>query len=161
MRQIEGRKRHATAGSIDRQTIRSSQSSDARGYDAGKKINGRKRHLWGDTLGLVLGVMVLPADRQDRAGARRWLAAYYAHGRRARVRQVGAAGGDAGARVAWVHKVWSGTLEIVRRTQPKGCHVLPRRWVVERTFGWLGRYRRLARDYERQAKTGKRWFIWP
>jgi putative transposase len=154
-RQVEGRKRHATAGIIDSQTVRSSECSEERGYDAGKKINGRKRHLLVDTLGLVLWVMVLPANLQDRAGARRLLAAYYAQGRGARVRYIWADGGYAGVLVAWVHKLWNCTMEIVRRKHPNGFHILPRRWVVERTFGWLGRYRRLSRDYERQAKTGE------
>lgn len=155
VRLVEGRKRQASAGIIDSQTVRSSECSAERGYDAGKKINGRKRHLLVDTLGLVLWVIVLPANLQDRVGARRLLDAFYAQSSRPRLRHIWADGGYAGQLVGWVYQVWRCTLEIVRRTQPKGFRVLPRRWVVERTFGWLGRYRRLSRDYERQATTGE------
>ena len=155
VRLVAGRKRHATAGIIDSQTVRSSECSAERGYDAGKKINGRKRHLLVDTLGLVLWVMVLPANLQDRAGARRLLEAFYAQSSRPRVRHIWADGGYAGQLVRWVSQVWGCTLAIVRRTQAKGFRVIPRRWVVERTFGWLGRYRRLSRDYERHAATGE------
>lgn len=155
VRQVEGRKRHASAAIIDSQSIRSSECSDQRGYDAGKKINGRKRHLLVDTLGLVLWVMVLPASIQDRVGARRLLNEFYAQKPRPRVRHMWADGGYTGTLVAWAQEVWRCTLEIVQKLHPKGFHVLPRRWVVERTFGWLGRYRRLTRDYERQARTGE------
>ena len=122
---------------------------------AGKKVNGRKRHVLVDTLGLVLLVLVLPANIQDRDGARQLLANYFGQSSRRGVKHIWADGGYAGALVAWALKLWRCTIEIVKRTDAHTFRVLPRRWVVERTFGWLGRYRRLNRDYERQARTGE------
>ena len=128
-----------------------------RGYDAGKKINGRKRHILVDTIGLLLLVTVLPANLQDRDGARQLLASFFSQcqSMRRRVRHIWADGGYAGTLVQWTLNLWRCTLEIVKRNELHTFKVLPRRWVVERTFGWLGRYRRLNRDYERQAKTGE------
>ena len=155
VRLIEERKRHASAAIIDSQSVKSTECSDQRGYDAGKKVNGRKRHILVDVLGLVLQVLVLPANIQDRNAARQLLAQYYPQSPRRRVKQIWADGGYAGALVVWARQCWRCTVEIVKRTQAHGFKVLPRRWVVERTFGWLGRYRRLNRDYERQAQTGE------
>ena len=152
---VEGRKRHPSAAIIDSQSVKSTECSDERGYDAGKKINGRKRHILVDTIGLLLVVMVLPANIQDRDGAKQLLAAFFAQAPRRRVKHIWADGGYAGALLEWARKLWRCTVEIVKRTELHTFKVLPRRWVVERTFGWLGRYRRLNRDYERQAKTGE------
>lgn len=155
LRQVEGRKRHATAGIIDSQSVKSTECSDQRGYDAGKKINGRKRHILVDTLGLILLVRVLPANLQDRDGARQLLGRFFGQNSRRQLKHLWADGGYAGTLVAWARKLWHCTVEIVKRTELHVFKVLPRRWVVERTFGWLGRYRRLNRDYERQAQTGE------
>jgi putative transposase len=155
LRLVEGRKSFATAGIIDSQSIKSTECSNERGYDAGKKVNGRKRHLLVDTLGLVLLVLVLPANIQDRDAARQLLARYFTANPRRRVNHVWADGGYAGGLVGWALRLWKCTVEIVKRTEAHTFRVLPRRWVVERTFGWLGRYRRLNRDYERQAETGE------
>lgn len=155
LRQAEGRERQPSAAIIDSQSVKSTECSDERGYDAGKKVNGRKRHLLVDTLGLVLLVMVLPANIQDRDGARKLLETFFARKMRRRVQRIWADGGYAGALVEWTLRLWRCTVEIVKRTDAHTFQVLPRRWVVERTFGWLGRYRRLNRDYERQAKTGE------
>ena len=155
VRQVEGRQRHASAAIIDSQSVKSSECSDERGYDAGKKINGRKRHILVDTMGLLLLALVLPAHIQDRAGAKQLLAAFFAQAPRRRVKHIWADGGYAGALLEWSRKLWRCTVEIVKRTELHTFKVLPRRWVVERTFGWLGRYRRLNRDYERQAHTGE------
>lgn len=155
VRQVEGRQLDATAGIIDSQSVKSTETSDERGYDAGKKINGRKRHLLVDTMGLILWVMVSPANIQDRDGAKQLLNAFFAHSPRRRVRQIWADGGYAGALIDYAQRVWRCTIEIVKRSARHSFKVLPRRWVVERTFGWLGRYRRLNRDYERQAHTGE------
>ena len=155
VRLVEGRKRHASAGIIDSQTIKSSEVSDQRGYNAGKKINGRKRHVLVDTIGLILCVMVLPANIQDRDGARQLLAAFLAQATPRRVKHIWADGGYAGALIDYVKKLCRCTVEIVKRSDQHTFKVLPRRWVVERTFGWFGRYRRLSRDYERQAHTGE------
>ena len=108
-----------------------------------------------DTLGLVLLVLVLPANCQDRDAARRLLEKFFGHKSRRRLKHIWADGGYAGALVGWALKLWRCTVEIVKRTAAHTFRVLPRRWVVERTFGWMGRYRRLNRDYERQAQTGE------
>jgi len=154
LRRTDDRKPQPSAGIIDSQTIKSTECSEQRGYDAGKKINGRKRHIVVDTMGLILMVMVLPANVQDRDGARLLLDAVLA--RFGGLKLIWADGGYAGQLVLWVKERWHRTLEIVKRSDDtKGFKVLPRRWVVERTFGWLGRYRRLSKDYERQSETGE------
>lgn len=156
VRLVDGRKRAPSAGIIDSQSVKGTEMSDERGYDAGKKVNGRKRHLLVDTLGLILMVLVLPANIQDRDGAKQLLSAFFSQcTSRRRVRHIWADGGYAGALLEWSRKLWRCTVEIVKRNELHTFKVLPRRWVVERTFGWLGRYRRLNRDYERQAKTGE------
>ena len=155
LRQRERRQCHATAGIIDSQSVKSSECSEERGYDAGKKITGRKRHLLVDTLGLVLLVLVLPAHIQDRDAARHLLQKFFGQNSRRHLKHLWADGGYAGTLVGWALKLWRCTIEIVKRTDAHTFRVLPRRWVVERTFGWLGRYRRLSRDYERHARTGE------
>ena len=120
------------------------------GYDAGKKIKGRKRHLLVDVLGLVLVAVVHPADIQDRDGAKLVLA-LIKH-TFVRLRLIWADGGYAGQLLDWVRSLRKRNrlnMEIVKRTDDiKGFKVLPRRWVVERTFGWLGRHRRFSKDDE-------------
>jgi putative transposase len=155
LRLVEGRKPQPSAAIIDSQSVKSTETSDERGYDAGKKINGRKRHLLVDTIGLVLQVMVLPANIQDRDGAKQLLAAFFSQKTRRHVKHIWADGGYGGALRETARKLWRCALEIVKRSELHTFKVLPRRWVVERTFGWLGRYRRLSRDYERQAQTGE------
>jgi putative transposase len=155
VRLMAERQRHASAAIIDSQSVKSTECSDERGYDAGKKIKGRKRHILVDTMGLLLRVLVLPAHIQDRDGAKQLLAAFFAKTPRRRVKHIWADGGYTGALLEWSRKLWRCTFEIVKRTELHTFKVLPRRWVVERTFGWLGRYRRLNRDYERQAQTGE------
>jgi len=156
VRLVEGRKRAPSAGIIDSQSVKSTEMSEERGYDAGKKVNGRKRHVLVDTMGLILMVMVLPAHIQDRDAARHLLKAFFSQcTSRRRVKHIWADGGYAGALLAWSRKLFRCTIEIVKRSELHTFKVLPRRWVVERTFGWLGRYRRLNRDYERKARTGE------
>src|ERR1035437_2445926 len=108
-----------SAGIIDSQSVRSTESSDERGYDAGKKINGRKRHILVDTIGLLLLVTVLPANLQDRDGARQLLASFFSQcqSMRRRVRHIWADGGYAGTLVEWTLKLWRCTLEIVKRNE--------------------------------------------
>ena len=125
---------------------------DPSGYDAGKKVKGRKRHILVDTLGLLLSVVVHPADIQDRDGAYEVL-------RQARrlfpfIERIFADGGYRGDKMARV-VAHTGTwkLEIVRRSVAAGFEVLPKRWIVERTFAWISRCRRLAKDFERYART--------
>ena len=155
LRLVEGRNSQPSAAIIDSQSVKSSETSDERGYDAGKKINGRKRHILVDTLGLLLKVMVLPANIQDRDGGQQLLSAFFGWKTRRKVKHIWADGGYAGTLLERARKLWRCTIEIVKRSELHTFKVLPRRWVVERTFGWLGRSRRLSRDYERQARTGE------
>ena len=127
-------------------------SLDLLGYDAGKKVKGRKRHILVDTLGLLLNVVVHSADIQDRHGAIHLL-------RRARrlfpfIERIFADGGYQGEKMArGVSRTGLWKLEIVKRSTAAGFEVLPKRWIVERTFAWISRNRRLARDFERYATT--------
>lgn len=119
-------------------------------------MTGRKRHIVVDTLGLLLAVVVHPADIQDREGAK--LVLPKLRGRVPRLRVIWADAGYAGRLVAWVRARTGWQLAIVRR--PRGrqrFEVLPRRWVVERTFGWLGRCRRLSKDYEAVPASTEAW----
>jgi transposase len=154
VRDRDGRDPQPSAAVLDSQSVKSSEGGEEIGYDAGKRVRGRKRHLLVDTLGLLLVGIVHSASVQDRAGARRVLTGV---GRRfPLLGLVWVDGGyvnsvDVGL-VGWAHE--QENLEIVavpRNADVKGFQVLPRRWVVERTFGWLTRCRRLARDYERKT----------
>jgi transposase len=145
----EGRDPAPTAAIIDSQSVRGSDTvpGRSRGYDAGKKVNGRKRHIAVDTGGLLLAVVVTMAGIQDRDAGLRLLAALRA--RFTTIALVWADAGYAGRLVIWTRKVLSMTVEIVKRTDDlAGFRVLPRRWVVERTYAWISKYRRCVRDYE-------------
>ena len=144
----EGRDPLPTAAIIDSQSVRGADTvpGTTRGYDAGKKVNGRKRHIAVDTGGLLLAVVVTIAGIQDRDAAHRLLTELR---RFSTVRLVWADGGYAGRLVIWARKVLTLTIEVVKRTDDaKGFAVLPRRWVVERTFAWISKFRRCVRDYE-------------
>jgi len=144
----EGKDAEPSAAIVDSQSVKTTETSGERGYDAGKKINGIKRHVLVDTLGMILTVMVLTADIQDRDGARKLLAK--AKGCFPRLQKIWADGGYAGTLIDWVRDLCSWILEIVKRSDTaKGFEVLPHRWIVERTFGWLNRARRLSKNYER------------
>lgn len=139
-----------TAGVIDSASVQGAETigKTSRGYDAGKKTNGRKRHIAVDTLGLLLTVMVTPASTQDRDGAQPLLATLTATCRRIRI--VWADGGYAGKLVTWACQTLKLRPQIVKRPDDvKGFVMLPRRWVVERTLAWIARHRRCVRDYER------------
>jgi putative transposase len=154
VRQAEGRAEEPSAGIVDSQSAKGTRTSGTKGYDAGKKVKGTKRHLLVDTLGLLLCVVVHAANIQDRDGAK--LLLNRARGLFPRLRLIWADGGYAGKVIAWVQSVCGWVLEIVKRSeQAKGWVVLPRRWVVERTFGWLSQCRALARDYEYHAETSE------
>ncbi|MGK8491371.1 IS5 family transposase [Nocardia asiatica] len=140
----------STAGTavIDSQTVRGADTVTAAtaGYDAGKRIKGRKRHIATDTLGLFLAVVVTPALIQDSDAARRLLAALRT--RFAAIELVWTDGGYAGRRDRGENVVALTTRIVKRDDTATGFEVLPRRWVIERSFGWLTKHRRLVRDYE-------------
>ncbi|MBB5935576.1 transposase [Streptomyces zagrosensis] len=153
-----GRDREPSAAVIDAQSIKTSEGGEARGFDAGKRTTGRKRHVIVDTMGLLLVVAVTSASVQDRAGGRIVLTRLAAGFRT--VAWVWADGGYANSvdstLLSWARDALNLAVEIVKRTDDvKGFKVLPRRWVVERSFGWLVRNRRLARDYERLSATSE------
>jgi transposase len=160
LRVQEGRDPEPSAGLIDSQSVKGADTvgRDSRGYDAGKKINGRKRFIVTDTLGLLLVVVVLSASIQDRDGAKPVLLDAYL---RTGVRFFFADGGFAGRLLEWVSQVLRSTIEIVRKpADQRGFAVIPRRWAVERTLAWLTAHRRLARDYERDPATSEAMIRW-
>jgi putative transposase len=158
VREQEGKRCRPTGAILDSQSVKSDPHGGEVGYDAAKKIKGRKRHLLVDTLGLVLGVVLTPASTPEREGGRTLL--------------EGVLDGFGWRRLLWVDGGYSGDgfegsvrelrpgLEVVvvkRSDDASGFKVLPRRWVVERTFGWLMRQRRLARDYETTETSAASW----
>ncbi|HYS87567.1 MAG TPA: IS5 family transposase [Bradyrhizobium sp.] len=157
-REQAGREASPTTAIIDSQSVKGAQKGgpllDPQGFDAGKKITGRKRHILVDTLGLLLRVVVHPANIQDRDGLALVL------DRRTRrlfpfIERIYGDGGYQGPKAAKAAaKTGCWTIEIVERSPTAvGFEVLPKRWIVERTFAWLSRFRRLARDFERYART--------
>lgn len=161
IRIAQGRAPLPTAGSIDSQSVKAADTvgNASRGYDGGKKINGRKRHIAVDTLGLLLVVFVTPASVQDRDGAYPLLALL--RQRFSTITLIWADGGYAGRLVIWAKSALRLAVTIVKRSDDtSGFVVLPRRWVVERTFGWLLRHRRLVRDYERRPEHHEAMVLW-
>jgi transposase len=158
LRLVGGREAQPTAAILDARTLQSTpESGDRAGYDGAKKRKGSKVHMAVDTLGHLLALKVTPAGEQERAQVAELTA---------RLQEV--TGGT--VEVAFVDQGYTGDapaeqaqasgirLEVVKHTQAKkGFVLLPRRWVVERSFGWLARFRRLARDYERLAQTLTGW----
>lgn len=172
VRGCEGREVTPSAAIIDSQSVKTTEAGGPRGYDGGKKINGRKRHLLVDTLGLIMAIKVHEGDLQDRAGA--VLLLRDLPGIFPRMQHVWADAGYTGKLGAEIKTHLGWTLEIVKHPWsgwqgtwapkdapprvvevPKGFVVLKRRWVVKRTFAWLGKSRRMAKDYEALVTTAE------
>lgn len=160
-RDAAGRDPMASAGIVDAQSVKGADTvgQSSRGFDAGKKVNGRKRHVVVDTIGLLVVVLVTAASVQDRDGGRLVLD-------RARMKMpsivlVWADGGYAGRCVEFARRVLRITLQVVKKPEgQRTFEVLPRRWVVERTLSWLVRCRRLDRDYERLPQHAEAMVKW-
>jgi putative transposase len=151
-----GKNPDASAAIMDSQSVKTTEEgAQSNGYDAHKNIKGRKRHLLVDTLGLPLSVYVTSADVQDRVGTRSLLAGLKPFV--PRLKKIWADGAYTGEKLAsWLEEQGGWELEIVERDrEARGFEVLSKRWIVERTFSWLIRNRRLSKDYERMVQSSE------
>ena len=149
-RQRQGRNPEPSAACVDSQSVKTVTQGNQVGFDGGKKVDGRKRHIMVDTLGLILVVFVTAANASERRGLQELLLDYFAEGTR-RLRKIWVDGGYSGNPLQkWVWRLkqtWKISLEVVEN-KGKGFNLVKRRWVVERTFAWLNNFRRHSKDYE-------------
>jgi transposase len=156
-----GRAEQPSAAIVDSESVKGADTvgCDSRGFDSGKKINGRKRHIAVDVEGFLLAVVVTAAGVGDRMGAKLLVIALL--NTCTQLKLIWADSGYDGNPLAqWVKAVANIAVEVIKRTELHVFKVVPRRWVVERTFGWLMRYRRLARDYERRSEHHEAMVYW-
>jgi transposase len=161
LRERLGRNRQPSAAIVDSQTVKAADTvaATSRGFDGGKKINGRKRHIAVDVEGFLLAVVVTAANVGDRIGAK--LLVITLLNACTQLKLIWADSGYDGQPLAdWVGAVARITVEVIKRTELHVFKVVPRRWVVERTFGWLLRYRRLVRDHERRPEHHEAMVYW-
>lgn len=155
VRKKQGRKPTPSVGMIDSCSVRTTESGGERGYDAGKKVNGRKRHIIVDTLGLIMAVVIHTADVQDQVGAKWVMAELGDRFRRLLVIFADSAYARCGL-PEWVSTVFGWLLQpVLRPVGVKGFVILPKRWIVERTFAWINKFRRHSKDYERNTDSSK------
>ena len=155
VRKAAGKKPTPTAAVIDSQSVRTAEGGESRGFDGGKKITGRKRHIAVDTLGMLLVVVVHSAGFQDYEGGH-----FVLHRIRETYRRLRVVFGDSAYGKcdlpAWAKETCKVILQtVLRPVEAKGFVVLPKRWIVERTFAWLSRHRRLSKDYERLTENSE------
>ena len=155
VRKNKSKKPTPSVGIIDSQSAKTTENGGDRGYDAGKKVNGRKRHIVVDTLGLIMSLVIHTADIQDQEGAK--LTIEKLDGRFKRLKKIF---GDSAYKRSglpdWVAEKFGWELEVISRpVGTEGFVALPKRWIVERTFAWIGRHRRHAKDYERNTDSSK------
>lgn len=155
VRKAAGKKATPTAAIVDSQSIRTAEGGEERGYDAGKKITGRKRHIAVDTLGLLLAIVVHPADWQDQHGV--WGVMEKLNERFVRLKVIfGDAAYGRNSLPDWVEGTFGWILQtVLRPVGHKGFVVLPKRWIVERTFAWLAKHRRHSKDYEKTTASSE------
>ncbi len=155
VRKSKGKKPTPSAGIIDSQSVKTTESGGDRGYDAGKKVNGRKRHIVVDTLGLIMSLVIHTADIQDQDGAKLAIAELGGRFKRLLVIFADAAYKRSGL-PDWVASFFGWILQpVLRPVDVQGFVVLPKRWIVERTFAWIGKFRRNSKDYERNPESSK------
>ena len=155
VRKVAGKKPTPTAAIINSQSVRTAEGGKFRGFDSGKKITGRERHIVVDTLGMLLVVIVHSADLQDYDAGHFVLHRIKDSYRRLKVMFADGAYGKCGL-PAWVKTTCKITLQtVLRPVEARGFVILPKRWIVERTFGWLNRHRRLSKDYERLTENSE------